>query len=288
LTRLLLALLALSIGSLSSFGAASYQYSRTVTVPHAQIPNTDQTNFPVYLAFNDPGLKTTANGGHVQSSTGADIAFFGDSALTKVLPYEIVSYNGVTGTLTAVVNYPSLSHITDTVFYLGYGLSGATSSASSAGVWSQYLGVYHLEDNAATTAILNSATGDTTGKSVANTASMTMGGKLGAGLKFNGTSDMLDLGAYSAMNNATAVTYSGWVNFASLSNYAGILARMDSNNAGDVLGLASDDFGSSDADWLTTVRAHNGVASYTMGYGIQPGAWYYFTSVFSAGTLNPI
>ena len=284
--KLLLALLALSMGSLSSFGAATYQYSRTITVPHAQVPNTDQANFPVYLVLNDAGLKTALNGGHVQSPTGADIAFFGDSALTKILPYEIVSYNGVTGSLTAVVNYPSLSHITDTVFYLGYGLSGATSSASPAGVWSQYLGIYHLEDNAATPAVLNSATGDTTGKSASNTASMTVGGKLGAGLKFNGSSDMLDLGAYSSMDNAAAVTYSGWVNFAGLSNYAGILARMDSNNAGDVLGLASNDFGSSDADWLATVRAHNGVASYTMGYGIQPGTWYYFTSVFSAGTLN--
>ncbi len=285
--QILITLLALCTAPLVSRAAAtSYQYSRTVTVPHTQVPNTDQANFPVYLVFNDPGLKTVSNGGHVQSSTGADVAFFGDSALTQVLPYEIVSYSGTTGTVTAVVNYPSLSHSIDTVFYLAYGMSGTVSAANPTSVWSQYLGVYHLEDSAASTAILNSATGDTTGKSVSNTASMSVAGKLGAGLKFNGSSDLLDLGAYTSMNNATAATYSGWVNIAGFSNYAGILTRIDSNNAGYVLGLGSSDCCSSDTDWLTTVRTHNGVASFTAGYGIQPGTWYYFTSVFSAGTLH--
>ena len=280
-------MLVLSAAPLASRAAVpAYQYSRTVTIPHAQVANTDQANFPVYLVFNDPGLKTSSNGGHVQSAVGADIAFFGDSALTQVLPYEVVSYNGAAGTLTAVVTYPSLSHSVDTTFYMAYGMSGAASAANPTAVWSQYLGVYHLEDSAASTAILNSVTGDTTGKSVSNTASMTVAGKLGAGLKFNGSSDLLDLGSYSAMNNATAATYSGWVNFAGFSNYAGILSRIDSNNAGYVLGLGSDDCCSSDTDWLTTVRAHNGVASFTAGYGIQPGTWYYFTSVFSGGTLN--
>lgn len=285
--KLLLAFLALSTASIGGRAlAASYQYSRTVTIPHTQVANSDQTNFPVYLVLNDPGLKTSSNGGHVQSATGADIAFYGDSALTKVLPYEIVSYNGATGSLTAVVNYPSLSHSVDTVFYLAYGMSGAVPAANPTAVWSQYLGVYHLEDNAANTAILNSATGDTTAKSANNTAAMSITGKLGSGLKFNGSSDVLDLGPYSAMNDATAATLSGWVNFAGFSNYAGILARIDSNNAGYVIGLGSSDCCSSDTDWLTTVRAHNGVASFTSGYGIQPGTWYYFTSVFSAGNLS--
>jgi hypothetical protein len=115
---------------------------------------------------------------------------------------------------------------------------------------------------------------------------MSVAGKLGAALKFNGSSDWLDLGPYSAMDNAGAATYSGWINFAGLSNYATIVGRMDGNSAGYVTGLGSNDCCSNDSDWLTTVRPRNGVASYTTGYGIQPGNWYYFTSVFSGGTLN--
>src|SRR6185437_14735973 len=148
--QILFTLLALSALPFTGHAAVtSYQYSRTITVPHSQIANADQANFPVYLTLTDPALKTVANGGHVQSSSGADIAFFGDSALTKVLPFEVVSYNGATGALTAVVNYPLLSHSADTIFYLGYGLNGAVSLANPTSVWSQYLGVYHMEDDAA-------------------------------------------------------------------------------------------------------------------------------------------
>ncbi len=284
--KILLVLLLFSAVSLNSYGSTTYNYRRTVTVPYVQVPNTDETNFPVYVTFSDPGLKTAINGGHVQNSAGADIAFFGDTSLTKVLPFELVSYDGAAGTLTAVVRYPQLSHNTDTVFYMGYGMSGTTSQATPTAVWQQYLGVYHLDENAATKSILNSATGDVAGKSVSNTAAMSRAGKLGRGLKLNGSSDMLDLGAYSSLDEAGKATFSGWINFASFADYTSIFSKMDSNNAGYLLGLASSDFGSSSTDWLTTVRAKNGVASYTTGYGLQPGIWYYFTTVFADGNLD--
>jgi hypothetical protein len=100
--------------------AQSFQYIRTVTVQSSQVSNADQTNFPLDLPYTDPGLKSAANGGHVQSATGADISFFSDAALTQLLPFEIVAYNGASGTLSAVVLCSRISHTQNTVFYLAY------------------------------------------------------------------------------------------------------------------------------------------------------------------------
>ena len=267
----------------------SFQYTRSITVQSAQVVNADETNFPVYVTFTDPALKSAANGGHVQSSTGADISFFADSQLTQLLPFEIVSYNPSAGTLAGVVLCPRLSHSQNTVFYLGYGAAGMnTSQAAPATVWSGYLGVYHLEDNAANTTVLNSASGEgqaPNGTSVNNTSGMTAAGQLGSGLLFNGSTDQLDLGAYSAMNGATALTYSGWINFKSLSQYASILEKFDSSQNNGAGISTSGHWTTSDADWFTAVRTTNATADTTNSFGIQLNTWYYFTYVYSAGTV---
>jgi len=283
----LILICALSLFALSS-EAQSFQYSRTVTIQAAQVANTDQSNFPVYLMFTDPGLKSAANGGHVQSSTGADISFFGDFRLTQLLPFEIVSYNPSTGSLTAVVLCPTVHHSQNTVFYLAYGVPGVTSSAANpTSVWSGYSGVYHLEDNAANTAIYNSASGEnqaSNGTSVNNTSGMSATGELGSGLSLNGSTDKLDFGAYSALNGTAALTYSGWVKFRSLSDYAALLEKFDStgnNGAGITL---SGHYTTSNGDWLTAVRTSSQTADTTNSFGIQTNTWYYFTYIYSAGT----
>lgn len=278
---------ALSLFALSS-AAQSFQYSRTVTIQAAQVVNADQSNFPVYLVFTDPGLKSAANGGHVQSSTGADISFFADSRLTQLLPFEVVSYNPSTGALTAVVLCATLHHSQNTLFYLAYGMTGVTSSsANPTAVWSGYSGVYHLEDNAANTTIYNSASGEnqaSNGASVNNTSGMTTTGELGSGLSLNGSTDKLDFGSYSVLNGTTALTYSGWVKFRSLSDYAELLEKFDSTgNNGAGISL-SGRYTTSNGDWLTAVRTSNSTADTTNSFGIQTNAWYSFTYVYSAGT----
>lgn len=271
-----------------NISAQSFQYIRTVTVQSAQVSNSDQTNFPIYLSFTDSGLKSAANGGHVQSASGADISFFSDPALSNLLPFEIVSYNGATGALSAVVVCSRLSHTQNTVFYLAYGMIGNSSSAANpTAVWSGYSGVYHLEDNAANTAVANSASGEgqaANGTSVNNTSGMSATGQLGSGLSFNGSTDNLDLGAYSALNGATALTYSGWVRFQALAEYAALFQKLDSNNAGSVVSL-SGHYTTSDQDWLTGVRSSGSTVDTTNSFGIQTNTWYYFAYVYSAGTL---
>ena len=93
-----------------------------------------------------PILATTANGGHVASTTGADILFTDASGLTKI-NYERESYASTTGQLVAWVQVPSLSPTTDTVLYMYYGNStgGLADQRSASATWdSSYKGVYHL------------------------------------------------------------------------------------------------------------------------------------------------
>ena len=67
------------------------------------------TDFPVLISMAGvTDIKTTANGGHVQSSNGYDI-IFRDSNGIDGLWHEIESYDGSTGTLVAWVRVPTVS-----------------------------------------------------------------------------------------------------------------------------------------------------------------------------------
>lgn len=284
---LLLSICALSLFALSS-DAQSFQYSRTVTLQSSQVSSSDQSNFPVYLVFTDAGLKSVANGGHVQSSAGADITFFSDSRLTQLMPFEIVSYNPSTGALAAVVLCSTVSHSRNTVFYLAYGASDVSSSAANpTAVWAGYSGVYHLEDSAASTSVYNSASGEgqaANATSVNNTSGMSTTGELGSGLSMNGTTDKLDFGAFSNINGTSTLTYSGWINFRSLAEYASILEKFDSTSANGSGISLSGHWTTSDGDWLTAVRTTTSTDDTTNSFGIQTNTWYYFTYVYSAGS----
>ncbi len=83
-------------------GSSGYAYSRAVTIGHMQVPNTDQTNFPVLFKTTDPLLKAVANGGHVTNANGYDIIFTADAAGTQKLNHEIEAYNPSTGLFTGL------------------------------------------------------------------------------------------------------------------------------------------------------------------------------------------
>ena len=84
-----------------------YTNMRAITINHTQVPNTDQTNFPVLISLpanTYADLKTTANGGSVTNANGYDILFTSDAAGTLPLAYERESYNGATGAMNDWVN----------------------------------------------------------------------------------------------------------------------------------------------------------------------------------------
>jgi hypothetical protein len=127
---------------------SGYSYSRSITINHTKVPNTDQTNFPVLIAGTYSYLATTGNGGNVTNSNGYDIIFTSDAAGANMLAFERQSYNASTGAVTFWVKVPTLSHTTDTVIYLFYGNSSVTTDQSNkTAVWdSNYLGVWHMSN----------------------------------------------------------------------------------------------------------------------------------------------
>src|SRR5579884_804092 len=198
-------------------------YYRTVTIDSTKvgtINGTDQSNFPVLFSGTYSYLATTGHGGQVVSSNGYDIYFSSDSAGHSILPFERESWNASTGAAVFWVQVPTVSHSTNTVFYLQYGNPNITTDQSNkTGTWdSNYMGVWHMDDNAANTIVADSTSVGNTGTSAANTNSKSVTGVIANGLTFNGSSDKIDTNNSGSMKGQAQVTLSAWVNTASTGN----------------------------------------------------------------------
>jgi len=172
-------------------GKMGYEYSKKITVDHTKV-DSDLGNFPMLFSKTDPVLATTANGGMVSSTNGYDIIFVDENE--NRLDHEIEKYDGATGEFVAWVRIPILLSTEDTVLYICYGNSGVSSSQENAqGVWNEsYKGVWHMNENAADTAVLDS-TGVNSGNAVRNTDQVSTAGQIGGALIFDGTADYIDI-----------------------------------------------------------------------------------------------
>jgi fibronectin type 3 domain-containing protein len=187
-----------------------YNYRRALTVDHNQVPNTDQSNFPVLVRLTNPSLKTVANGGKVQNANGYDIAFYSDQQGAAPLVWELDSYDGVNGILAAWVKLPVVSHGADTTFYLFYGNpSVATFQSIPSSVWSNgFSGVWHLPNG---TVLTGNDSTTNNNASTLNGSTATAGQIDGAAGFIHGQNQFIRLseannGAYSFGD----VTLSGW------------------------------------------------------------------------------
>ncbi len=199
-----------------------YQYRRTITVGHENVPNTDQTDFPVLISGVYSFLATVSNGGFVQSPSGYDIVFSQDPEGASILNHEIDSYDPVHGTASFWVMIPTLSHTVDTVIYLFYGNPSVTvSQENKPGVWQNgYAGVWHF----------GSSTNLNTNDSTANANNGTnygvtpAAGMFGGAGSFNGTGNSyLDIPSSTSFKPAT-LTLEAWVNMAGPTTYPDIFS----------------------------------------------------------------
>ena len=92
----------------------AYGFSRSITIDHTKVPNTDQSNFPLLFSGTYAYLATVANGGKVTSASGFDIIFTSDAAGATQLDHEIETYNPVTGAVSFWVRVPTVATATDT------------------------------------------------------------------------------------------------------------------------------------------------------------------------------
>jgi hypothetical protein len=223
-------MLYLALGPVRWFG-----YMKSITIDRTKVgvtgtAATTLSNFPLLINCTDANLATTAHGGHVTNANGYDIVFRsrddaicgGAGTAPCQLDHEIEKYDGTAGLLTAWVRLPSVNTnaaTSDTVIWVYYGNPDITSSMENqTGVWdTNYKAVWHLADNAATTAVEESTSNINAGTAAANTSTKTATGEIGGALTFNGTSDYI----YSTtqFTNPVGFTISAWVKTATASGH---------------------------------------------------------------------
>src|ERR1044072_4353818 len=274
-----------ALAAAALFQENGYSYRRAITLDHTKVPNKDQSNLPVLISGTYSYLATVPNSGNVQNANGYDVIFTSDAACTTKLNHEVQTYSATTGAVNYWVKVPSVSHTTDTTIYLCYGNSAITTDQSTkTSVWdSNFKAVYHLNDQAANTSVIDSTANGSNGVNAANTTSKSVTGKVGKALTYNGTSD----------NTATGVTQpssftwecwfqlTAWTTQAGSSNYSTLMAGTYAS-AGALLMLWKDSayvvqFASDNAGGITS--GNNSVA---------PGAWHHvaYTRTGNGGTYS--
>lgn len=141
------------------------------------------TNFTMPFFQTAPRFKGTAYGGSACSLLGYDIRPYSDITLTTALTFELVpnSYDPTTGYFEMWILIPSIS--IGLTIYFGCGDPALTTDASNpTGTWAtQFKGVYHGNDNAASTAVVDS-TNQFAGVASANTSTLSVAGQITKGL----------------------------------------------------------------------------------------------------------
>jgi uncharacterized membrane protein len=191
----------------------AFAHKRAITIDHTKAGASDSSNFPFLFSGTYANLKVTGSGGEVTNSNGYDIGFYSDSGLTTKLDWEVEKYVSTTGEIVAWVRIPTLSHTSDTVIYIADGDSGITTFQGNVnGVWETAAkGVWHM-NNGTGNNVLDSTSNTNTGTPVASPADAT--GQIGQALSFNGSSQYVDAGTPSSLNNLPHngdFTVAGWV-----------------------------------------------------------------------------
>ena len=195
--------------SASSSWSNGYTYRRAVTIDHTKVPNTDQANFPMLFSGTYSYLATTSNGGNASSVNGYDIIFTSDASGTSTLPFERETYNASTGAVNFWVKVPTVSHSSDTVFYMFYGNSSVTTDQSNkTGVWdSSFKSVWHLPNGST----LSASDSTSNGNNGTNNGASAATGKIDGGASFNGTSNYIDVPSSSTFGGYGTVSFSAWI-----------------------------------------------------------------------------
>ncbi|NVM54331.1 MAG: DUF2341 domain-containing protein, partial [Candidatus Helarchaeota archaeon] len=155
-------------------------YRKKITVDHNKAIS-NQYNFPLAIELTDTDIKNKAQ------ADGDDIYFTSSDGVTK-LAHEIEHYNPSTGKLIAWVKIPTLYSSTDTVIYIYYGNPNSENQENPQGVWSDYKGVYHLNENTGDATDSTSLSNDLT---LYNTPTQGVDTELYKGYDFDGSSEFL-------------------------------------------------------------------------------------------------
>jgi hypothetical protein len=255
----------------------SWRYRKKITISHGQVA-ADLSGFPVLISLpSDPDLSAKAR------ATGSDIAITSSDGIT-LLPYEIDNYTSGTGSLAAWVEVPELSSATDTVIYLYYGNSSATTSSQNpAALWGDagYMAVWHLNENG--TALPNEYKDSTLhpnggqggGGSSAQVPVMTTG-QIGGGNSYDGANDHIDVGSDNTITDIFSAggSFSAWI-------YPHGLGGASEGRIGDK--ASSNNCGTGCKGWAFFLQTNN-LLRFRQGFSKSGGNWSTGTNSISLNT----
>lgn len=251
-----------------------YSFCRTMTVDHTQAGASDSSNFTVLASTTLASLKTVANGGGVNNTVSfngqtvpADLVFSTTSDCGTLMSWDFEHYTATTGEIEAWVLLTTLSHTSDTTFYMCYGKSSVSAyqGGSVGAAWSGDLGVYHFP-NGTTLGVNDSTSNANNGTNNSATAGV---GQIDGGIVSANSGQYALLNtSYTALGNN--YTVSGWANLTNTGNY------------GDVIGDSSTDvFLGHDPSGFAFAKGSNG--NQTTSINVV-GGWHYFVMTLSSVT----
>ncbi|MDD5749166.1 MAG: DUF2341 domain-containing protein [Patescibacteria group bacterium] len=196
-----------------SFSPGSYNYRRTITIDNTKVSgDLSHVDFPMLVSLTEDYLKSTANGGKVESANGYDIIFTSDEEGANQLSHEIERYNPATGELIAWVKIPALPGNTDTIIYMFYGNGDiSTSQEDVYNTWDDYhIMVYHKPDGSSS-AIKNSANANNQGTKKASGEPVEINGRIGKAQDYDGSNDYVNIPHHSSQLLTSGMTISVWM-----------------------------------------------------------------------------
>lgn len=125
--------------------ANGYLYRRRLAVPAAAVAEGEHQGFPLWVRLQGDWLRPAAASpaGRLETAAGLDLRFEAEDGTR--LPHEVAAYDPAAGLLQAWVRLPRLSAAATARLLLYYGRPGlAASEADPAGLWRDYLAVWHL------------------------------------------------------------------------------------------------------------------------------------------------
>lgn len=299
---LLLVVSAVAWGQCAPPYSSGYGQCRLLTLKSAQVPNTDQTNFPVLYMGNTAGtgvvadFKTTGNGGLVQNTATvggatvpADLVFYSGASCTGLLNFEVETYDATTGSLVAWIKVASLSHTVDTKVYACYGSSSVTTWQGNVnGTWdSNFKAVYHLATLSAAVVLTDSTV--TAGTQIAKNGTMGVAtGEVDGGM--DTTSTKWTCALTSACNTYGAIgfpiTVSFWVNITAAQAVPGI-AVVNANSVGTTNDGVRFNVWNPSGTLIGLQATLGGIADFNCGsVTFAQSTWGYVAFTIASGTTN--
>ncbi len=266
--------------------AIGYSNCRQLTIDHTQIPS-NQTNFPVTI-WNG----FTLGAGKIQNVSCFDVIFISDSTGTTLIPWEVESCNQATGVMVVHFLDAAASSTVDGKFYISYGnaaivIAQNTGANGPTHVWdANYVRVYHLADNAATTTVVDSTATAVNGTSSSNTSAFQGAGELNGSFNYGVNTHNYFTAGNLAFTGATATwSIECWFKFTGVAPI--LVGLRNSTNAQPIIDVQLDGT-TFFANFTIRADDSSGLTNATGATALNDGNWHHIVITRTSAKLDTL